>query len=215
MAAGVTVRDLDEDLRRPGLGGEPLAHPYAGSVHLDAADARVGPREVDVLEDAERVPPRRHGLRCVQPVRVDPDDLARPDVADDLCADQVERTGLGRHHPVVADLPERQRSEPARVAKRDERVLDERRHGVGALKPAHRVRNGVHEWRRVARHERSDELGVRAGGEPDAVRDELGAELLDVHEVAVVAERDRPGGSVMDQRLGVRPPFAPVVEYRV
>ncbi len=36
------------------LRGEPLAHPHAGAVHLDAVEPRVGPREVEELEDAER-----------------------------------------------------------------------------------------------------------------------------------------------------------------
>ena len=83
IAAGVpAVGDADDEVgldRR--LPREPLAHPHARAVHLDPADARVGPREVDVLEDAERVPARRHCLRGVQSVLVDPDDLARPHVA--------------------------------------------------------------------------------------------------------------------------------------
>ena len=101
---------------------------------------------------------------------------------------------------------------PTRVAERDERVVDERRHRVGALEPAHRVRNGVHERRSVARDERSDHLGVRARGELDAVRDELGAELLDVDEVAVVAERDVRALPWWMSGCAFAHLFAPVVE---
>ena len=43
------------------------------------------------------------------------------------------------------------------------------------------------------------------GREPDAVRDQLGTKLLDVHEIPVVAECDRPCAPVMDVRLRVRP----------
>ena len=69
----------------------------------------------------------------------------------------------------------------------------------------HRVRDRLGERRRVARDQRGDDLGVRAGRERDAVLVELRAELLDVDEVPVVPERDRAGAPVVDERLRVRP----------
>ena len=59
--------------------------------------------------------------------------------------------------------------------------------------------------RRITRDQGRDHLGVGARAEPDTVVDELGAELLDVHEIAVVAERDGPRTTVVDQGLGVGP----------
>ena len=123
---------------------------------------RVRPREVDVLEDAERVLAGGNRLRGVQAVVVDPDDLARTHVAHDVGADEVERAGLGRDDPVVADLPERERTEAERVAERDERVVDERGHRVRALEPAHRVRDRLDERGRIARDQRGDDLRVGA-----------------------------------------------------
>src|SRR4029079_9363164 len=91
------------------------------------------------------------------------------------------------------------------VAEGDEHVVDDRRHGVRALQASHRVRDRLDERSRVTRDERRDELGVRTRGEAYAVGDELRAKLLDVHEVPVVAEGDRPRAAVMDVRLRIRP----------
>ena len=58
----------------------------------------------------------------------------------------------------------------------------------------------------IARDQRGDHLRVRARDELHAVREQLGAQLLDVHEVAVVPQRDRARAPVVDERLRVRPP---------
>ena len=147
----------------------------------------------------------RNCLRGVQSVLVDPDDLAWPNVAHHVGADEVERAGLGRDHPVVSDLTERERSEPEWVTERDERAVDESRHRIGAFKARHCGGNRFGERRLVTRDERGDDLRVEPCRELDAVRDELGAQLLDVHEIAVVPERDGACSAVMDQRLRVRP----------
>ncbi len=133
------VGDADHEIR---LGRcllrEPLAHAHARTVHLDAADTRVGACEVDVLEDAQSVASGRHGLGRVQPLLVDPDDLARPHVADDVGTDEIEGARLGGDDPVLADLAERQRAKPERVTERDERPVDERGDRVRAFEPLHR-----------------------------------------------------------------------------
>ena len=203
---GARVRDADDEVRLDRrLPREPLAHADARAVHLDAGEPRVGPCEVDVLEDAERAPARRHRLGGVEPVLVDPDHLARTDVAHELGPDEVERARLRGDDPVVLDPAEREGAEAERVAKRDERALDERRDRVRALETLHRRRDRLGERRRVARDESGDHLRVEARAELHAVREQLVAELLDVHEVAVVAERDRAGAPVVDERLRVRP----------
>ena len=58
----------------------------------------------------------------------------------------------------------------------------------------------------IACDERGDDLGVGAGCQSDAVGGQLRTQLLHVDEVAVVAERDGALPSVVDERLGVRPP---------
>ena len=141
----------------------------------------------------------------MQAIIVDPDDLARSNVAHHVGADEVERAGLRRNHPVVSELAKGERSEPKRVAEGDQGAVHESRHRIGALEARHGGGNGFGERRLVARDERGDDLRVEPGRERDAVRDQLGSQLLDVHEIAVVPERDGARAAVMDQRLRVRP----------
>ena len=208
IAAGVPgVGDGDDEIgvdRR--LASQALPHPHPGSVNLDAAEARVGTREVDVLEDAERVSSRRARLRAVQASVIDPDHLARPHVAHDLGSDQVEGARLRGNDPVLADLTQRQRTEAERIAEGDEDAVGDRRRGVRALETGHRARDGLLQRSGVAGDESGDDLRVGPGAEPNVVLEELGPQLLDVHEVAVVPERDGSRSSVVDQRLRVRPP---------
>ena len=89
--------------------------------------------------------PAGNGLCRVQPVLVDPHDLAGLHVTYDLGADQVECARLGRDDPVVAEQAERERPEAEGVTERDEHVVDESGHGVRALEPAHRVRDRLGE----------------------------------------------------------------------
>ena len=159
-----------------------------------------------MLEDAERVLPGRKRLCGVQPVRVDPHELARLHVTHDVGADEVERAGLGRDDPVVPDLSECERPETQRVSERDEDALGQRSRRVRAFEPRHRVRDGLLERSRVAGDERGDDLRVGSRAEPHPVLEELGTQLLHVHEIAVVAQRDRARAAVVDQRLRIRPP---------
>ncbi len=65
--AGVGHGDDEVGARRRRLAGEDLAHPPARGLQDVAAHARVGPGEVDVLEDAERLarrPRRSAGCGC-------------------------------------------------------------------------------------------------------------------------------------------------------
>ena len=95
-----------------------------------------------------------------------------------------------------------------RIAERDQRAVDERHDRVRALEPEHRRRDGLGQRRRVARDQGGDHLGVGRRAEPDPVGDELVPQRLGIRQVAVVAERDRAGAAVMDERLRVRPVHA-------
>jgi len=66
--------------------------PEIGAHIVDAAaeDIRIGPREVDVLEDAERVRPSGARPGCVEPLVVDPHDLARLDVAQEAQSNNTD-----------------------------------------------------------------------------------------------------------------------------
>ena len=102
------VRDRDHEIgvdRR--LARELLAHADARAVHLDAGEPRVGPREVDVLEDAERARPAGSAWAACRPSSSTKTISPGRDVAHELRADEVERARLRREHPVLADAPER------------------------------------------------------------------------------------------------------------
>ena len=188
------------------LGGELLAHAHAGSVQLDAAELRVGPGEVDELEDAERAGAvGRDGLARLVPVLVHDHHLARGELPLDLGAEEVERAGLGGEEPVVLEPSEDERPDPMRVAEAHELPLGEEDGGERALDPAHRACDGLLERTLVAGDQRRDHLGVRGRAQARAVGEEPGAELARVREVAVVAERDGSRAALLDDRLRVRP----------
>ena len=82
-------------------------------MQLDPVQARVRPREVEVLEDAERPAVRRRDrLDDAQPRLVREGKLARLEVAIELGADEVERARLRRGNPVLVDAAEAERPEP-------------------------------------------------------------------------------------------------------
>ena len=90
--AGVGHRDHEVGLDRR-LAREDLAHPPARRPAATwPLEPRVGAREVDVLEDAERARARPSTTwRVSSPRSVERDHLARLDVAQELGADDVER----------------------------------------------------------------------------------------------------------------------------
>ena len=112
--------------------------PELGAHLVDAAaeDVAVGPREVDVLEDAVRERRRRERLDRPQPAVADDQHLARLDVAHVGRADQIERAGLGADDPGVAELAERERPEAVRIARGDQPVLRQQRERERAAAPA-------------------------------------------------------------------------------
>jgi hypothetical protein len=188
------------------LDGELLAHPHAGSVELDAAKLRVGPGEVDELEDAEGARAvRRDGLARLIPVLVHDDHLPRGQLPLHLGAEQVEGAGLGGEEPVVLEPPEDERADPLRVAEADELPLGEEDGGERALDLAHRAGNGLLERPLVAGDQRRDHLGVGGRAQARALGEEPGPELARVREVAVVAESHGARPALLDDRLCVRP----------
>ena len=121
--AGVRHRDHEVGVDRR-LAGEDLAHPPARDLQHLAAQARVGPREVDVLEDAQRAarrprPPAASAARPAVSETISPGCTSRRNVR----ADDVERAGLRRDAVAVAEHAQRQRAQAGRVAERDHAVL--------------------------------------------------------------------------------------------
>src|SRR4029079_13724713 len=81
--------------------GEALAHPKPRAVDLDPVEPRVGARQVEELEHAERaVLGGLDGLERANAVLVDQDQLAGRELSLQLGADQVERARLGGQDPL-------------------------------------------------------------------------------------------------------------------
>ena len=156
-----------------------------------------GPREVDVLEHALAHAARAGtGWNERRPVAVDHHQLARLDVAHVLGVDEVERAGLGgRRWCAPSSLPDHQRPEAPGVARGHQRVggQEQQREGAHHLGEAGRDRV-LQPLAVAARVEVEDDLGVGGGLEDRARRLQLLAQHRRVHQVAVVAERDRARG---------------------
>ena len=174
-------------------------------MYLGTGQRRVRTGEVDMLEDAERLPPLRDRLRRVDALLVDHDQLTGADVALVDGADQIEGARLGGDDPVVAEPAERQRPDPLRIAEGEQLPLRERDDRVGALEARHRLRDRFRDRGGVVRDQRRDHLGVGGGAERDPVGGEPGPQVGRVGQVAVVPDRDGAGAAVMHERLRVRP----------
>src|SRR5439155_2145247 len=113
----------DEVGIRRRLLGQALTHAHASSVHLDPLKARVGPREIEELEDAERATfVLRYDLPRLDSL-VDNHQLARSQLSLELGADQVERARLGSDDPVVVETSEAERPHSPWVAEGDQLSL--------------------------------------------------------------------------------------------
>jgi hypothetical protein len=186
------------------LDREALPHALAGAVDRLAVDQAVGPREVDVLEDAE--PRHRLDVEAVagQSALVDHHDLAGLDVAHVLGLDQVEGAGLRRQDVGVLPPSDHQRAKPVGIAHADQLAVGQEHQRVragdlaqGGDQPGHRI-----ELRDLG-HQVDDALGVAGGLEDRASGLEAGAQLVGVDQVAVVGDGDRAARVVEQERLGV------------
>ena len=169
-------------------------------------ELRVGAREIEELEDAERAAAGRvDRLHAAQPVLVDEHRFASLDLSHELRADEIQRARLGRDDPIIMNATEHERAEAERIAECDQRPLRDRDDRVGPFEPPHRVRNRLVERRVVVRDQRRDHLAVGGRAQRDAGGTQLLAQQRLVDEIAVVAERDRARAAVLHERLRIRP----------
>ena len=188
--------------------GEATTELLADLVDAAAVEVRVGPCKVHVLEDAALRLGQVRQADALHARAVDDEHLAGLDVADVLGADEVERDGLARDDVRVLAArgqdAEAERTDAARIADRDDRVRRQEEQRVGALDPRERVDDAVLDRDLLAARDQVDEhLGVGGRREDRALLLELGAELVGVREVAVVADRERAARVVDRERLGV------------
>jgi hypothetical protein len=92
-----------------------------------------------MLEDAEARLRRAEGPVALQHAVLDHHHLAGFDLADELGPDDVERAGLRRQDPALAQPPDHERAHAERVAHADELRARHGDDGEGALDPAERV----------------------------------------------------------------------------
>ena len=195
--AGVGDRD-DHVGARGGLAGELGAHLLAQIIDVAPGHDRVGPGEVDVLEDAGARRASGEGTVAFDAVGRDGHDLAVLDLAHELGADDVERAGLRCQHIGAVQASQHQRPDADGVAGADQHVvgqaderigaldlpqgLDEALHGAAALRAGHQVQDHLAVGGRLADGARGDEVApqgervrqVAVVGEGDAARVEIG-----------------------------------------
>ena len=137
---------------------------------------------------------------------VDADQLAGLDVAYEYRADDVERARLARDDESVRKASDRQWPHPVRIAGRVHAPLVHHDEAVGPAKARQHPHRGVLEpsaHGHLVRHQRRHDVGVRRGGRA-GLGDER-RELVGVHEVPVVPERERVRAVGLEDRLGVVP----------
>ena len=76
-----------------------------GGMHTPPGNRRVRPSQVDVFEQAALGFGHRE-MRRAQPVLVDRDELTRLDLTHERRSDDVQRGGLGSHHPATSKSPQ-------------------------------------------------------------------------------------------------------------
>ena len=116
-----------------------LAHVVDGAAVHD----RVGPGEVDVLEDAGARRLAREGAQRLDALLRDHHHLAVLDVAHEAGADDVEGAGLGGQDRAAVEFAQHQRADAERVAGADQLLVGERDEGVGALELPERLDEAV------------------------------------------------------------------------
>ena len=101
---------------------EPPADLDPRGIDAAAGDRGVRPSQVDVLEQAALGFGHRE-VRRAQSVLIDRDELAGFDLTHERRPDDVQRGGLGRHHPATGESPQDERTHTLRIASGVEGVL--------------------------------------------------------------------------------------------
>ena len=173
-----------------------------------AVEARVGPREVDELEDAHG------GARAGQldaiaahlAVARRPDDLARLDLAHELGADDVEGARLAGDDRVALEVAQAERSHAEGVAKADHLLAGQHRRREGAADTAHGLADGAQQVAEACWAMSAVITSVSVPRlEVDALAAQLVAQLGRVDQVAVVGQGDRVLAARARERLRVLP----------
>ncbi len=185
---------------------ELAAHFFADFINAVAVDDAVGPGEIDVFKNAERVLfVRGKSLDAGQPLVVDDNDFTRFHVADEFGVNQVERGGFaGKHISTVGRAANGQRTETMRVARADQFLFRHDNQGIRAFDAAQRLHQRIcHATHRRLREHHDDDFAVHGGLENETAIFKFIAERGGVRQIAVVRDGDLAACAVHRQRLGV------------
>ena len=205
---GAGVRNGNDNVRFDRvLSGQLMTELLAELVHVLSEDPRILLGEVDVLEDAVCGFDAAwfHEESAVQPVLVQPDDLTRLDLADELGPDGVDRAAFARDDPTALVGPaDAQGPNPIGVARRLDMIGEQEKQRIRALKMVQDVaqRVGLALVTRLGQ-EMHDDLRVVGGFEDAAVGFVFVPEQAGVDQVAVVGHRHLPTRVLGQQWLAV------------
>src|SRR5262249_40480320 len=186
------------------LTGEFLPDALARLVDAPPLYDAVRAGEVDVLENAETGIAMVEWPQAPHAARADDHDLSRFNIADELGADDVKRTGLRREDPGVGETAENQRPHTERIAHSDDFLLRERHQRKSALDLPQRVDQPVDDGLLEAcRDQVNNDFGVARRLEQAAATHQLPAYLVGVGQITVMANGKAPELEIGEERLHV------------
>ena len=186
------------------LDGQILAGLLTGKLYRRAVDDRVRTGEIDILKYARRGLALDVAVHAAQLAVFNDADLARLHVTDELCAERVERAGLGGEYIAVAvQQTDAERTEAVGVARSDQLARGHDHERIRALDALHGAQHGLLDGgalEALLDDGVDQDLGIVRGTENAAVQLDLAAQLARVYEVAVV----RNGEVALDMGDGDR-----------
>ncbi len=165
---------------------------------------RVGPREINVFEDAgpSRLPRQRE--EALHSVAVDDHHFAVLDVADEFRPDDVERAGLRAEDRAALELAEHERADAERIARPDQLLVGQSHERVRALDFGQSLDETVDDLGPArARSEQKHDFRIAGRLADRAAANELPAERQSVGQIAVVGDREAARLEFGEQRLDV------------
>src|SRR5215471_4175282 len=179
-------------------------HLIAASLDRPTEHHAVGPREINVLEDALREARRVKGFDGFQLFAADLDNFSRFDFTHIRGADEIEGTAFGCEHIRAVEFPDIQRPEAVRIADTDERIFGEKQQREDALNLRERFAerpeyiDGFGSCQKV-----EDDFAVARRLENRAVFLEPFAQRKRIDQIPVVDERNGAVTAVDDNGLSV------------
>ena len=169
------------------LSADRLAH----RINRRAVYDRVGPREIDMLEDAGARPRLGEGADRAHPLVRDDDHLSRFDLADERGTDDVEPDCLRGEDIGVADPAHHQRTDAERISAGDHPLRGQTDQRIGALDLLECIDEAI-EQGAIFRHrdQMNDRFGVTGRLEDRAGADEIATKLDRIGDIAVMGDRE-------------------------